>query len=698
MKNTFSSLLLMALPLAGAEVALQNANLQIAFNEKGALTSLVDRRSAPARNLIAHPKAGFWKIVFQRGRSLENVIDPGQQTYRLEKNGNTIRIVADSLRYGGETLDIGLAIDVTLSEDEIRWQARIQNGSQVTISEFFFPEIGGIDTLGGPGTDDLLWPQNAGARIRNVRSTLTPRVDGLSEIETPVNGVADQRLELLYPGHATMDWYELTNDRRGIYFASYDPSFLSGSLLVSRMFTEGGSMTYSFVKYAFVRPGETWQSGQYVTAPHPGTWHASAGKYRQWANTWFRHDAPPDWVAHFKGMLLVILRQQYGDVMWHYDDIPFLYEEAQKNGMDMVSLFGWTEGGHDNQYPIYKADPEMGGEAALRRGLAEVTTRGGHTLLYLQGHLMDPVTDWYTQRGAALAARNVWGTPYYEQYNKGYQSSLLRNYTRKLFAMPCTLGDEWSNLLVKEGREKLGFGPSALIYDQLGGMPAYPCFGLKDDVKPSAAFTQGRLNLLKALRSSLKQTNPHFGLMFEHNTDIYAQYADIIHCAGEGCALTSRSFPQLFRYTFPEIIITSRDAAPRVDPKQVNHSLAYGMRFELEVRYRADVETIRGHQKTQLRDYIRSVSQLRDRYWDLLGNGRFLDDQGLTNQNRAVTATAFASGQRRAVVLWNNSGQVQPVRVSMEGKKVVECAGVAGKLATVPAQLRPQEIAVVVFE
>jgi hypothetical protein len=252
--------------------------------------------------------------------------------------------------------------------------------------------------------------------------------------------------------------------------------------------------------------------------------------------------------------------------------------------------------------------------------------------------------------------------------------------------------------MVKEGKEKLAWGPSALIYDQLGGRPAYPCFGLDPSVKPTTAFTAGRLHLLRAIRSNLKQVRPDFGFMVESNIDIYAQHVDIVHCAGEGCMLTGKSYPQPFRYTFPEIILTARDQAPRVDAKQINYALAYGLRFELEVRYRADVDTLRNQEMTELRDYLKSVSGLRDRYWDLLGSGRFRDTDGLENRNASVTATVFEGGARRGVVVWNNTRQAQLVKVSYPGKKLIESACVKGKLASAPATLQPQEVALLVFE
>jgi hypothetical protein len=695
MKRIICAVTLLGTVALAAEQILENDQVRIAIDGNASITQLVDKQSAPGQNLIARPLPGFWKLIFHRGRVYENVVEAKDQQYRMERSGDALRIMVDRLKFREETLDIRLTFTVRVQGDEVRWTARVENRAPVTIVDFFFPQVGGIEGLGAAKIpDQLMWPSGAGARIRNLKASLRARVDQLGEIEEPVNAVANQHLEATYPGSASMDWYELTNGDRGIYFASYDSTFMAGALRVSRLFDAGGVLQFMFAKYLFLRQGETWTSGDYVTSPHPGTWHTGAQKYRQWANTWFRPKPKPEWVEQVKGMYLVIMRQQYGERMWSYRDLPLLSEDARKSGIDMVALFGWTEAGHDNRYPVYQPDPEMGGEAALREGLAEVAKAGGRTILYINGHIMDAGSPFYKETGERMAAKTMWGSPYYEQYNKSFQSSFLRNFSRKLFAPVCPGDPEWEKVMLATGRQLLNYGPTGLIYDQLG-YAAYPCFGTGRE-RESEAFSAGRRKLLSTLRT-LKQDRPDFGFMIEHFTDAYADQIDIIHGTGN-YQLSETAFPQLMRYTFPEVISTSRQQAPRLDAKQVNFALAYGFRFEVEVRYGADMETIRRQEKTHLRDYMRKVSELRDRYWDLLGSGTYQDDRGVENRNRAVTATRFAKGARSAVVLWNNTTSPQIVSVNVAGKRMVEAAGVNGKLGGMPGTLGPQEVAVAIYE
>jgi len=694
--GVFVCALLMA--AAGGQAAsshvLENDRVRIAWNDNGAVTELVDKVSAPAHNLIARPLPGFWKLVFHRGVSYENVVEPQFQQYRFEKAGDRLKITVDKLRFGEETLDITLAFEVQLNGDETRWTAQVVNRAPVTIVDFFYPQIGGVDSLGDPALrDDLIWPRSGGVRYRNLKASLRLNID------EPVSASQNPRIEDTYPADASMDWFEFTNGKRGIYFGSYDsPRFQTGVLQVMRLYQFGGVFQFSFGKMLFLRQGQTWTSGDYAVSPHGGDWHTGADKYRQWAATWYRLQPRPEWVDKMKGMFLVIMRQQYGDVMWTYRDLPFLYEEARKAGLDTLGLFGWTAFGHDNQYPNYIPDPAMGGEEALREGLAAVAKAGGRTILYINGHMMDANSQFAREHGGDIAAKTIWGNPYYEQYNKSAESSFLRSFSHKLFVPVCPGEPTWQEEMVAVGKRLLSYGSTGVIYDQVGGLSPYPCIQNGRNAPETEVFSAGRRQFLTGIRANLKPEYPNFGLMIEHFTDVYSQFADVLHGCGPGFRFDDQAFPQMTRYTFPGVVRTARNPEPRSDRKQANFAMAYGFRFELEVRYRSDMEMIRRQEHTGLRDYNRKISDLRERYRDLLWTGTFLDDRGIENHNLSITATNFEWNGRRAIVIWNNTKETQAIRIDCPGKRFVEAAGVDGPFAKRPESLQPQEIAVLIFE
>lgn len=658
---------------------LENDRLRLAIDSNGALVELVNKAADGARNYIAEPAPGFWHLIFRRGMSLENVVVAEAQPCRVEQPAaDVLRVSVDGLRHRHERLDVKLAFTIRLEHGAFTWTAEVDNRSDVEITEFFFPELGAIRSLGDPTRRDYLyWPNGAGERIA---------------------GFASRQMHLTHPFWASMGWFTLNNGREGLYCATHDATFLSGELQAGLNADQGQLPTLGFVKYPLVKSGETWRTAPYVVAPYVGTWHVAADRYRAWLGTWRQVRAKPEWVRQMSGMLLVILNQQYGDVMWRYDDLPWLYREAQRNGMDTLGLFGWTEGGHDNRYPDYAPGAKLGGAEALRAGLKQVADAGGHTILYLNGRLIDAEGPYAkSAEGQRVATRNVWGSPYVEQYNKYSHSSLLRTFSQKLQLVADPIHPEWRREILGQGLRVAAHGPSGLIFDQLGGTWAFPAFDAPAGVKPTLAFPVGQQKLLTELREGLKRDTADRGFMVELLTDVYTQYADVIHGCGAAFAPGPNAFPAMSRYVMPDLIITARNPMPRIDSRRANFALAYGLRPEIEVRYRDDVRVVRNHLDRDQAVYLRKVGQLRRRHWDLLALGRYTDVLGIQASNPAVTVTGFEQADRRAVVAWNDTRAPQPIAVTVPGFRLVEVAGVDGPRPAAPP-LAPQEVTVWLFQ
>ena len=663
------------------EYRLENDQLLLAIDENGSVRRLCNKQIHPEVNYLSGQAPGFWHLIFRRGKCWENVVRPEAQPYRIEKPGpDRLLLRVDRLRFRQEQLPIEIEFSIWLQGDELWWTAKVANrSSELEITEFYFPEIGGVRTLGAKERKEYLyWPNGMGQRIA---------------------GFAGRSLQLTYPWPGSMAWMTLANGGEGIYLASYDDSFLSSELQAGPNPDQGMEPTLGFVKFPLIRPGETWISKPYVLSCYTGSWHRAADKYRQWITSWRRPAEKPQWVRNMTGMFLVILKQQYGDVMWHYDELPELYAEAQRNGMNLLALFGWTEGGHDNQYPQYQPGANMGGADALRRGIQQVQAAGGYVSCYMQGRLLDAEGPYFkSAEGQNVAARNLWGSPYFEQYNKYSHSSLLRLYSQKLQAIANPIHPQWRTTLLEKAKEVAQHGPNGILFDQIGGMWAYPAFDSPPGLKPTLAFPEGQQKLLALLRQGLRERSPDFGILTEHVTDVYSQYVDFLHGCGEGFAPGPESFPAMARYVLPDLVVTSRNPMPRIDARRANFALAYGFVPEIEVRYRDDVQIIRDGQEAEKADYLRQIAQLRTRYPDLLLQGRYMDTLGLEASNPALTITSFHSGNQRAVITWNDTSQTQTVEVRVPGCRLVEIVGLKGALGREPLTLKPQEVAVWIFQ
>jgi len=137
-----------ALAAASAH-AIENASVRLVFDDRAFVTELTNRLVPGAPNSVVRP-SGFWRLNFRRGKSLENIVRPEDQAHRFERTSDGLRIVVDELRHGGQRLPIRITFTIALRGDETTWRARVENRSDVEVTELFFPELSGLGGLGRP--------------------------------------------------------------------------------------------------------------------------------------------------------------------------------------------------------------------------------------------------------------------------------------------------------------------------------------------------------------------------------------------------------------------------------------------------------------------------------------------------------------------------------------------------------------------
>jgi hypothetical protein len=573
------------------------------------------------------------------------------------------------------------------------------------VSDFCYPQVGVCKTLAG-GKPALLWPQQSGEKITNIGQMLSAMPYGREESNT---------LSMSYPGFASMQWMSLVDGDQTLYLGVHDQDCYASELRVVGDSIDQGAITLGYDRFAFVKAGEKWVSPETVLKLYTGSWHHGADDYAQWWASWRPHHKKPQWVQDMLGYFLVINKQQYGHEMWPYDTLPDLYERALAHGCDVVGLFGWYDSGHDNQYPDLKVSESLGGTGMLKKNIKAVQAAGGRVTLYFQGHLIDVNSDYYKKGGHRFESKSFWGVPYYEQYNKYHNSNFLKRFTRKTFSNACPSCPEWQELMRDKADWVASFGPDGVLYDQIGGMPPYPCFDESHphkDGKPSLSISQGRKQLLDVIQTRTKELNPDFGFFTEHITDLYSAYVDGLHGinskpsrAGDRSDVLADpgrcetlNYPELFRYCFSDVIITVRNPAPYINPRFANYAFTFGFRYEMELRYLADCEEIKEDKWPEWRTYAAAVSALRRRYWSVLGYGDFVDETAITNKNPALIAKAYKRDDAIAVTVWNDSGKDQAVAVDVPGYRFKEWATVDRTDAMLPDQIKDGQIALALYE
>ena len=651
-------------------ITVENEWYTVSVDTYGRLIHL-ERKGSGYGNIIEGEGTPLFRAVLKQGDNWEHVQGVEDQQYVVTRKDSTLYITASQLYQA----NIGVVLTLRLDGPFLHFEADISNADTCMVTDVYYPCLGGIKSLKG-GKPGLLWPDCTGQWIEDIGAHLAK--------ENAFGGT--QLMSATYPGPLSMQWMSLVDGDEVLYYAGHDELFHTSSLRVLGTDQNGDrTIVLETDKMAFVKPDESWHYPECVVSLYQGSWREGANEYASWAKSWRNPVEKARWIEEMNGYFLVICKQQYGDELWKYETIPSLYAHAQEFGCDTVGLFGWYDSGHDNQYPDLTVSASLGGETALKEGIAKVQEAGGHVTLYYQGHLIDVNSPFYQDRGKELEGRNLWNTPYYEDYSKSYSSDFLKYFSKKKFSTVCPSCPEWHDLMTEKATWVASFGPDGVLYDQIGGMPAYPCFNDKHphmQDRPSLSYTQGRLKLLKKIHDQVRSLSDGFAFMTEHETDVYSQFPDALHgigiCpmprsgkkTGDTWTSLSSTAPHMFRYCFPETILTLRNPNPFLSPRYVNYALLYGFRFELEIRYLGDKQILENMEKAEWRAYARSVAHLRKKYADMLLKGTYREQAGISISNSLVACSLFEGKDRSCIVLWNDTLTSQEFEVSHENTRI----------------------------
>ncbi len=703
---------------------LSNDNVAVALDDEGRLVELTNRQTgnsylaADLRQTHA-PWRMYYRLNTPLDGALELEIPTDGQKGRVRRDGNSLelsyRTLTGALPQAGKTkeLQIGLVLRITLEEDRLIWTARIDNREQekgLQVSELWLPCVYGVGNMGmGAEADALYWPSRGGRRIEAPYNKLKAAAGSpaqptgfganptWSQSDT---GAPDFRLAYPYP--ASMQWFTFNNGEEGLYFGSHDKTLMSTVLDVAmgsggrrwrdeRPADAQNAMTASIVKFPFVKSGETWDSEPVVLRLYRGDWHEAARTYRAWADTCMRKPDPPQWVRRTPGWVTTTMKGQSGPIRSTYADLPGMLKQAQTMGISLIRIFGWMKQGFDDYYPEYAPDEAMGGEAGLKKALAEIKQAGGKSFLYTQGQLIDPASEWYRKGGSRFTAKDIWGGEYLETYGGSGRGAFMGVMRNKWFGVACPAAKGWGDQLAAQAKMVFGFGAQGAFYDQLGGAPPYVCFSEEHQhTRPSLAVGPWKVKNFQHVREVIKAHDPDSVLSIELDTDCYAGWVDIIWSEGIGFYAAPEAFGELFRYTFPEDIVTNRlDGPERTDRrKQFGHAFSLGLRLDASV---GDA------QNPAMAPYMKRLVELYMNNADLLLEGRFVDNEGFLCDNNQVSSHAFVAGDRMAVTLWNPTKVAQRARVVAEGYKLDKAEWQDPKLSGPDQWIMPGDVAVLVY-
>lgn len=655
---------------------MENEFITLEMDENGILQELRNRKTG--RNLL-RPHQLLRLILGDSGCLELDAVPAGRPEVQCEAGRVSLKYSAVECEERG-TIPIAVSLSAELCGDEIHWGIALENRSQEqVVREVHYPILSIRD------------PEPPMAAITSER--VSERLENLpAQIRSCFTHymAPDQkyiRRTALYPGRAaSMNCFALDWGNEGLYYGCHDSTFeLTGQVFELE---RQKSVNMYVVRYPFLKADGSWRECNIVTAPYSGSWTVCAEKYRKWADGWFTPPQIPDHVAHSSGWQRIILHHQYGEYLFPYEKLEQAYDDAAKAGIDTLFLFGWTAAGMDSGYPVYSADPKLGGVKTLKENIRKVQVKGGKVILYFNGQLIDVESDYYRSgEGARVAIKRADGTEHRESYNFTNGGTFLRAFVNKTFVVACPACRSWLEILKRHVDFAVELGVDSVFFDQLG-LLSYPCCDPSHGHPvPYTGIMQGKREMLKELYEYAKSRNPEMGVGIECTTDQTLQYTDFVHIFGfpagvwnsdwreKGEKPRTLSASYLFKAAFPEAVISNRNIRDDSDVEfPVNQMLLLGSRSDVEIyRCRATIAETPHYQA-----YLAKANALRERFGRLLYDGTFRAETFHRVSNPEIQTNSFLLGDELAVLLTQSSRELARTEVAAPGFQLERLDSVSG--------------------
>ena len=648
---------------------LEGKAMRYALDDRGRVASVYNKLTC---HEYVYEKGELWKLIYQEGERMEIPVYASDQAFSCRCEPDRLVLEYRGLQGDKRRLDVDVDLILEMDEQGLTVRSMIENRDDLArVMEISVTAVSGVRSLSGePEKDFIAWPLQMGIRVPNPAYSDLSVYSGFRKYERHDQYHTD--LDNPYPGGMSMQWFDWYNQEEGLYVGSHDLTHHTICMHVERD-VKRNVLGMGVNRYPMLEKGEAWESAPTVYRPHLGDWHQGSKHYREFMlkSGNFRAPDQPDWARDFSGWLRVILKQHHGECNWTYADIPRLYDEAEAAGMKTLFLLGWEKGGFARRWPDYEVDERMGGEALLRQGIEYVHQKGGKVIMFLSYALVDHQSNFYRREGGGSATiKSMWGEeiPFAETYCGEGSYRKIPNPPMPMY-LSCPGSDLWQQKMISSADTCLDLGADGVLYDIGGHLPFFCYDPGHHHGKPSHSHER-KAERYKGLRENVKKRGQDFAVLQEHVVDVLSQHMDICH--GVNSFKQPQDMVELFRYTFPELIITNRERGQDESDyrNDVNHTALLGLRFDMTIfRCCGALSDI-----PRYAAYLKEVNALRQKHADTLLRGRFVDEDGFSWDQKAIRAKGYVGDHgQEAVVLWNPTDVPVKTTVAFDNGVCAEC-------------------------
>lgn len=518
---------------------------------------------------------------------------------------------------------------------------RVQNQEkQLRVVETLF-ELCGLG-FGEGGDTALLYPHHGGEKIVDPANALrSQRYQQFWRAGTAlVNG--EWQRECNYCGLCSMSYMYLQNKQAGLYFGSHDCRFPVTGLMV-RTGEESRYLSLGFRIHKMIRPGEAWESGAFAVCLSDQDWHAGARRYRAWITPYLAQHENTEYLKEQAALNQCYNFKRVEEIQNRFEDIPRMWEEGNKRGINHMFIASWNRTGFDSFYPEYYPDMELGTALDFRRGMDYLNARGGFATLYVNARLSDMSSDFHRRFLSTMQIENANG------------EALTETYGPHSFTLNCPSDEKWQHMLVDIcDFAAESYHLKGIYLDQLASAEPFACYHAGHSHHDIGEFNQGYLKILSELRERMRRRDPDSYLMTENCGDIYSAYT-WGNLTWNGADYDE--FYNMFRYTFPEYVQVNmcNDRSWAADDEErercfyadVERCVLMGniLWIGITARY-LDQPALKPHF-----DYLMAATAFRKAIAGQVSEGTYLDDEYVAAMDESLHASCFRVSERETLLL-----------------------------------------------
>lgn len=638
-----------------------------------------------------------------KGPWTTNFFSVANQALVVRKTGaDTWSFACDRLVNSRLRVNVGVTLEVACVGGKTTVSGRIVNNEPGTrVFSFDGPFTAERYTV-VDGKTNFLFPWSNGTLVRKFPTVdeendgfgcfFARREDGL--------WVQDDSKRLEYPSRrCMMQWMTATDGDRGLYLAVKDAQFRAKHVRLEFDAVKR-TLRFGFEHRLYAHCGETYELPPTEFVRYGGDWHVAARDYGAWFAKARPYAHVPDKVKDCSTLMLLLCKQQNGEIVWPYKDFDKLGDAALRYGIRHIKILARGPGGHDNLYPDYYPDPAQGGTNALMKGLAELKKRGIETYAYVNGQLIECGTTEYWRRGGGSAAGVL-------QRNGRRAQELWLKYTDKtahVFDVACPWDRTWLDKMMAVTKEAQYLGFDGMYFDQVAKQWPWQCWATNHGHRPGDwVWTEDRARYLKGIHDELVKLDSDFILTSEGYNETVSDSCSIHLGLGDCSTIRQRfdadaafyKFPEMAFYAIPRLRTSDRYPSPHRGRDDVNETAIAGYAVDIEVRYpcerrlfescenvtKEDYGTVCSPPiefepldtvdlKTD-RDYLKAVNDFRYANREILLRGRYDDTVGFTVDTTAAKWMAkrwtASDGKSFGVLVWNAGAEPANFIVKADG-------------------------------